>query len=175
MILFLDFDGCLHHFDVVVERTPDGKSFPAMRGPGKLFEWAPLLEHAIAGIPDIQIVISSGWVWWFGLDFCRAALPPSLSTKVVSATWQGSENMPLGWVHLPRVEQVKLHARRHGIAHWVALDDDVTGLSDDDRQNFVVCDPEKGMSDQNAALELAIKLTHSPRDLQSQRASVRLK
>lgn len=161
MILFLDFDGVLHHHDVFVDGASDGKRFPAMRGPGALMQWAPNLKSILSSYPEVQVIVSSKWVWWFGLDFCRSALPPELAAKVIGATWEGSWAMPEGWVHLPRCEQIRLHVRRYGIKDWSALDDDSTGLaeSDTDRFRFVICTPERGISDPAVLLELVEKLT----------------
>lgn len=151
-ILLLDFDGVLHDVDVIVERNPDGKRFPTMRGPGELMQWVPILEAALTPYPDVQIVLSTQWVWWFGLEFCRSALPPTLAANVSGATWEGSENMPTGWIHLPRCEQIRLHVRRHKKEEWIALDDDGAGLpvEDQDRDQFVICDSEHGISDPDA-------------------------
>lgn len=149
MILFLDFDGVLHHHNVVVDLDVDRRRIPHLRGPGTLFQHAPLLSDSLIPYPDVAIIVSSKWAYWFGLDYCRANLPPSLAARVVGATWEGSWAMPLGWVHLPRCEQVRLHVRRHEIEDWIALDDDGEGLSDTDadRDRFVICDSERGISD----------------------------
>lgn len=153
MIIYLDFDGVLHPASVVVGKDSAGKRVPEMRGPGSLMMWAPVLEKALADLPQVQIVISSRWVWWFGIEFCRAALPPPLAAKVVGATWEGSENMPVGWIHLPRCEQILLHVRRHGIEDWIAIDDDDQGLNpeDVDRWRYIICPPELGIRDPHAS------------------------
>lgn len=161
MILLLDFDGVLHDADVIVERTPDGKRFPAMRGPGELMQWASILEATLTPYPEVQIVLSTQWVWWFGLEFCRSALPPALAAKVIGGTWEGSENMPTGWIHLARCEQIRLHVRRHNNGKWIALDDDGAGLSaeNQDRDQFVICNSEYGISDPDAIEALIERLT----------------
>jgi len=68
---------------------------------------------------------------------------------VIGATREGSENMPTGWIHLPRCEQIRLHVRRHKNGKWIALEDDGAGLSveDQDRDLFVLCNSEHGISD----------------------------
>lgn len=157
MILYLDFDGVLHPPHVVVGKGKAGKRIPRMQGPGHLFQWASALEHALVEIPELQIVLSTRWVWWFGLEFTRTALPPALASRVIGATWQGPENMPVGWVHLARCEQVRLHALRHQIEDWIALDDDDQGLADDapDRDRFLLCDPELGLAAERVQSALA--------------------
>lgn len=158
MILYLDFDGVLHPASVVVAKDSTGKRVPEMQGAGSLFQWAPVLERALADTPEVQIVLSTKWVWWFGIEFVRKALPPALASRVIGSTWEGSENMPVGWVHMPRCEQIRLHARRYGIEGWIAIDDDDQGLDGDDREQFVVCHPEKGLSDPATVAELATRL-----------------
>lgn len=98
---------------------------------------------------------------WFGLEFCRSALPPALAAKVIGGTWEGSENMPTGWIHLARCEQIRLHVRRHNNGKWIALDDDGAGLSaeDQDRDQFVICNSEYGISDPDAIEALIERLT----------------
>lgn len=163
MIAFLDFDGVLHDVDVIVDRTPDGKRFPAMRGPGELMQWASILETTFSLHPEVQIVLSTKWVWWFGLEFCRSALPPALAAKVIGATWEGGENMPEGWIHWPRHRQCRFHAEKLGLreTEWFAIDDDSTGLASDDRRNFVITAPWLGVSEARALKEIEGKLTGS--------------
>lgn len=160
MILYLDFDGVLHPSQVVVGKDNNGKRIPEMRGLGSLFQWASPLERALVDTPALRIVLSTRWVWWFGFDFTRAALPPALASRVIGATWEGSENMPVGWIHLNRCEQVRLHARRHRLEDWIALDDDNQGLDEkaQDRGRFVICDPELGISSERVQEEFASKM-----------------
>lgn len=163
MILFLDFDGVLHHYDVILDMD-DGTRHPVSRRPERLFSWATELSEALIPFPDVSLVLSTKWVWWFGLPYCRSAMPPSLSARVIGATWEGSWAMPEGWIHLPRCEQIRLHVRRYGIEDWIALDDDGAGLSDEDadRDRFVICDSERGVSDATVIDALVSTLCPKP-------------
>src|ERR1035437_4369096 len=98
--------------------------------------------------------MSTKWVWCFGLPFCRTALPESLAARVIGATWEGTENMPEGWVHLDRCRQVRFHAERNGISStdWFGIDDDMQGMTKADRERFVLTKPWLGLNDR-AALE----------------------
>lgn len=158
MILFLDFDGVLHPADVAVEKDENGKRLPVLQLPGKLFQWAPLLETALAPYHDVQIVLSTKWVWWFGLPFCKAALPESLAAKVVGATWEGSWQMPEGWVYWDRCRQVRHHAAGYGLEDWFAIDDDDRGLASSDRGQWVITAPWLGVSEARAIREIEAKL-----------------
>lgn len=157
-MIFLDFDGVLHDHDVVVDKTHDGKRFPVMRGLGELMQWVQHLEALIAPYPALQIDLSTKWVRWFGIDFCRAALPGSLATRVVGATWEGSWAIPEGWIHWTRQKQVQHHAEIYGIERWLALDDDDRGLAGDERERLVITAPSLGISDPLAQEQLQTRL-----------------
>lgn len=147
LILFLDFDGVLHHWNVMVERTPDRKRIPIMEGPGELFQWVPHLEAALAAYPDTKIILSTKWVWWFGIEYCRDQLPASLAAKVIGATWEGGWVMPEGWSHWDRCRQIRFHAEKYQIERWFAIDDDDRGLASDDREHWVITPVWLGVSD----------------------------
>jgi hypothetical protein len=149
VILFLDFDGVLHHHDVMVERIPDRTRIPIMQGPGELFQWVPQLESVIAPHPDVQIVLSTKWVWWFGIDYCRSRLPDALAARVIGATWEGGWAMPLCWIHWDRCRQIRHHVDKYAIDRWLAIDDDDHGLFDEDRANWVVTDPSLGVAERD--------------------------
>lgn len=144
--LFLDFDGVLHGHAVTVAGKGADRH-PEIEPPGRLFEWANKLEQIVEQHPEIEIVLSTRWVWWFGFDYCRACLPTILSQRVVGATWEGSECMPEGWIHLSRKDQILLHVQRYGITDWVAIDDDGTDVAEIDLASFIICDPSMGISD----------------------------
>ena len=64
-ILYLDFDGTLHHHDVwynerigMYPRAPDGFT---------LFQHMSLLDELMAPYPHVQIVLSTSWAHRLGL------------------------------------------------------------------------------------------------------------
>jgi hypothetical protein len=83
LILFLDYDGVLH--PDAVYRTSQGI---VLRREGlRLFEWAPLLEAALAPYPEVRIVLSTSRVRVVDFDHSRRRLPPRLQARVIGATW----------------------------------------------------------------------------------------
>jgi hypothetical protein len=99
MILFLDFDGVLHHENVSLKKcnpaarrylkesdrrllTFDGK---LVKGKN-LFEHADRLETCLEQFPDVRIVISSTWREHFRPDALLRFLPPALADRVIGHT-----------------------------------------------------------------------------------------
>lgn len=140
-VLYLDYDGVLHPDEVyrirgriVLQR--DGMS---------LFEWAPLLAEHLEPYPDLRIILSTSWVRVLSFNEARAWLPDSLGSRVIGATWHSA--MDLFWWHsLSRYQQISLHARRHRISRWLAIDDDTQGWPDDGREQLVHTDPMLGIA-----------------------------
>jgi len=164
MILFLDFDGVLHYFNVVAELDADRTRYPFLRGPGQLFEWAPRLGEMLVPYPDVRIVLSTSWCPVFGLDYCRARLPSSLSTRVIGETSDGADTPADDRMLLSQCEQIRAYVRREGVKDWIALDDDREGLfdNDPDRDRFVICNPVLGLSEQRVLDELETLLANGP-------------
>jgi len=67
LLLYLDFDGVLHHEDV--RWSPARGAY--MNAPGEdLFAYAQLLESQLQQLPDLRIVLSTSWAAHYG--FSRA-------------------------------------------------------------------------------------------------------
>ena len=64
VIIYLDFDGVLHHYDVYLDHS----NRAVLRGMGALFEYASRLESILTPYPDIKIVLSTSWVRVKGLQ-----------------------------------------------------------------------------------------------------------
>ena len=71
MIIYLDFDGVLHHYDVYL----DQRNRTILRGMGALFEYAPRLESILATYPNIKLVLSTSWVRVKGFQYATERLP----------------------------------------------------------------------------------------------------
>lgn len=119
LLLYLDYDGVLHHHNVLwhPERGPyDGP-------PGfQLFEHVALLERLLDPYPDVQVVLSTAWVRRYGVYATAKRLPPTLRSRVIGATFH-SKMDEADFVAKPRGQQVLEDAMRRKPYRWVALDD----------------------------------------------------
>jgi len=152
-VLYLDFDGVLHpdavyrvHGEIILKYDGIG-----------LFEWAPLLVELLAPYPDIRIVLSTSWVRVISYDKARARLPPELIERVIGATWHSSMNV-YWWHGLTRYQQVSLHARRHKVQQWLAIDDDATGWPDEALRHLVPTDSMLGLAATDSLSQLRQRL-----------------
>lgn len=159
MILFLDFDGVLHPDAVYLER---GR--PVLRAEGELFMWAGHLVEALAGHPDVHIVLSTSWARELRFTRARDHLPAELRARVIGATWHSGmatdqEFRPLGretwWDSATRYQQIRRYVVRAHLTDWIAVDDDAEGWADADLDHLVRTDGAHGLSDPAALLRLA--------------------
>lgn len=152
-VLYLDFDGVLHPDDVYRIRgrivlQHDGMS---------LFEWAPLLAQHLEPYPDTRIILSTSWVRVLSFNEARAWLPDTLGSRVIGATWHSAMDQ-FWWHNLSRYQQISLHAKRHRISRWLAIDDDTEGWPDGSRGQLVHTDPMLGIATPDTRALLLRKL-----------------
>lgn len=158
-VLYLDFDGVLHHYDAYL----DERNRPILRGMGSLFEYAGQLEAALASYPHLQIVLSTSWVRRKGFDWSCRRLPLGLRERVVGATWQDAfvqdTKFALWWIdEASRYQQIAHDVARRNLSGWLALDDDVIGWPNEAHSHLVACDPLYGLSEPSVLLSLEVKL-----------------
>lgn len=143
-ILYLDYDGVLHHEDVYFKINV-GCYFGPLACPGSnFFEWSHLLVDWLTPYPQVGIVLSTSWVPKRGFTFARRVLPPELKKRVVGATYHSSMDRMV-FKRIPRGQQVENDLKRRMPASWVALDDCNEGwdwLKDD---RLVVTDERLGL------------------------------
>jgi hypothetical protein len=159
IVLYLDFDGVLHHEDVWWH--PRRGTY--IKAPGhQLFEHVPLLEAALEPFPDVRIVLSTSWVRV--LRFSRAVkrLSPELRQRVVGATFHTRMNRQ-SFEDRPRGVQILDDVRRRQPRHWVALDDDAEGWPESHKEHLVHTNDILGISAPGVieALSLRLALFHS--------------
>jgi hypothetical protein len=140
-VLYLDFDGVLHPDEVYRIR---GRIILQCDGMN-LFEWAPLLAEHLEPYPDLRIILSTSWVRVLSFSEARAWLPDSLASRVIGATWHSAMDKHW-WINLSRYQQVSLHAKRHRITRWLAIDDDTQGWPDGGRGQLVHTDSLLGIA-----------------------------
>lgn len=152
-LLYLDFDGVLHH-DAVYRHPRRGIHVSQAAAPGRtLFEWAGHLEAALEPFADVKIVLSTSWVRTLGYSRTVKRLPPRLRERVVGATYHSEytdPNRALGlhaeWQMLRGTEVLADVSRRNPSA-WVAVDDTDEGWPDSERDRVVLCNSETGLGD----------------------------
>lgn len=153
-VLYLDFDGVLHHEDVRWSL----KRGPFLNAPGhSLFEHAALLEDLLKPYPQVHIVLSTTWARVFSCYGAAKRLPPGLRDRVVGATWHSA--MPeQAFKDKPRGTQVLEDVRRRRPAHWLALDDTDEGWPLEASDHVLITDEQLGISAPGMAERIAAAL-----------------
>ena len=159
MILYLDFDGVLHNYEVYL----DHRNRPYLRGMGELFEHNARLEQVLDPYPQVKIVLSTSWVRTKGFSHSCKRLPLSLRQRVVGATWhsrmQRDDEWLDWWIHRSsRYEQILRDVTRRQPEDWMALDDDVRGWPAQATNHLIACDSELGLGGHAARLALEHRL-----------------
>lgn len=119
LVLYLDFDGVLHHENVLWHHKRGAYAGP----PGfALFEHAGLLDKLLAPYPEVGIVLSTSWVRTYGCSGAAKRLPSGLRYRVLGATFH-SEMDERTFDAKPRGKQVVEDVARRRPRGWLALDD----------------------------------------------------
>ena len=154
VVLYLDFDGVLHHEDVWWHRRRGAY----INTPGyRLFEHMHLLEDALMPFPDVRIVLSTSWVRVRHYSKAAKRLSPSLRERVVGATYHTRMQRD-AFEALPRGDQILRDVNRRGPKFWAALDDDDAGWPTEIRSNLILCDSRQGISAPGVVDELTHRL-----------------
>lgn len=164
MILYLDFDGVLHHYDVI----RNDRNRAVLRGMGTPFEYAQRLEQILEPYPNVEIVLSTNWVRTKGYDYARRQLRPALRKCIVGATWRKSferdADFARWWIsESTRYEQIMRDVARRHPADWIALDDDSRGWPTVAARHLVASDSKLGLSEPGVRLQLEGRLAHRMR------------
>lgn len=145
-VLYLDFDGVLHHENVHWHPKRGAYAGP----PGfVLFEHAELLEQLLAPYPSLCIVLSTAWVRTYGVHGSAKRLPPGLRSRVIGATFH-SKMSEAEFLEKPRGIQVAEDAMRRKPFRWIALDDTDKGWPTE-RSNVFITDERLGIGAPGAA------------------------
>lgn len=151
-ILFLDFDGVLHHDDAYRY----GNKIVIKADGYTLFEYARHLEEILDDFPSVRINLSTSWVRGLRFDRAKTWLPEKLRNKVMGATWHSRMDQ-YHWNTLNRYQEIMQYVCRHGLNNWVALDNDSTGWKTH-HDHFVHTDDVLGISEARKQDELRQKL-----------------
>ena len=120
-VLYLDFDGVLHHGEVYWSPRKGPYMDPTVKQ--KLFAYAGLLEEILLPYPNLAIVLSTSWVLKYGCHGAARRLPHSLRQRVIGATFHTRMNRE-DFDNASRGMQVWADVYRRQPTDWLALDDD---------------------------------------------------
>lgn len=155
LVLYLDFDGVLHHENVL--RHPRRGIYLGAPPEFTLFQHAALLEALLQPYPAIRIVLSTSWVRVFGYSRSVKRLPPGLQEKVIGATYHSRMNEQR-FTQLPRGVQVLEDVARREPRDWLAVDDTGDGWPKEHLQRLVLTDERLGLSAPGTAERLSARL-----------------
>jgi hypothetical protein len=157
-ILYLDFDGVLHHEDVLWHPRRGAYMSPDASG-HRLFEHVPILEQLLDRFPQVKIVLSTSWVRQYGFSGTAKRLGPVLRQRCIGATFHtGMRHCEDSFARLPRGLQVAEDVCRRQPRDWVALDDDHGDWPAKFESQLVRSDPVLGISAPAVLEELRAKL-----------------
>jgi hypothetical protein len=155
-VLYLDFDGVLHHEDVWWD---PGRGATMNAHGHRLFEHVPLLEELLQPWPEIKIVLATSWVRQYGFSGASKRLGPTLRARCVGSTWHtGMRGNEWSFVRLPRGVQVVQDVQRRQPAAWVAVDDDHGDWPAQFEAHLVRSNPVLGIGHPPVLAELRAKL-----------------
>lgn len=158
-VLFLDFDGVLHHENVLWHPEKGAYAGP----PGfKLFEHVEVLERLLQPYPLIRIVLSTAWVRRYGVYGTAKRLSSDLRSRVIGATYH-SKMVEAEFAEKPRGLQVLEDVWRRKPSQWIALDDTDEGWRAEDRSRVFITDERLGLSAPGAEDAIRLMLEHMHR------------
>lgn len=152
-ILFLDFDGVLHPFNV---RFNEELKL-ALESQDKslyLFCWAPILEKILTEEDPqciIKIILSTSWAERYGWEDAAKHLTPTLESRVVAKT--NGYNRHRGLQILKCVEDNNI-----ANTHWLAIDDDDYGWPSHLLYQLIKTDENLGLFEESTQLILRKKI-----------------
>lgn len=154
-VLYLDFDGVLHHGNVLWH--PRKEAYLCAPTGHRLFQHAELLAEILSPYADLKIVLSTSWVVKYGHGETAKRLPMALRQRVVGSTLH-SRMIKEEFRQTPRGQQIwsdVVRRRPHG---WIALDDDDEDWPSWCQENLVCTDEVLGLSAPSVQDELRLKL-----------------
>lgn len=157
-VLYLDFDGVLHHGEVYWHP----KRGIYIKEPGyALFEWMHILEELLAPYPDVAIVLATSWVRSKSFEFAKKQLSPALQRRVIGATFHKAHMREESFSLLPRGVQILGDVGRRQPEFWLSIDDDDEDWPIEHRHHLVRTEPHLGLSDPNAQEAMRLMLKRS--------------
>lgn len=155
LVLYLDFDGVLHHESVLWHPKRGAYLCAPLRY--TLFQHADLLAGLLDPYPGVKIVLSTSWVRSYGCANTAKRLPDELRRRVIGATFHSQMDEPL-FVDTPRGVQIWRDVVRRNPKDWLALDDEYTDWPKWCLSNYIQTHEHEGISDPAALKKLEEKL-----------------
>lgn len=143
LLLYLDFDGVLHHDEVY--RHPRRGIYINAGAHFTLFQHASLLETELAPYPEVRIVLATSWVRELRYSRALKHLPLRLRTRVIGSTYHTAMNVD-AFRDKPRGMQVLEDVSRRQPQEWLALDNDDRGWPQELRDRLILTDDVLGIS-----------------------------
>lgn len=163
LVVYLDFDGVLHH-EAVMWHSRRGIYMCPKQAPGHaLFEWLHFLEEALQPYPSAKLVLSSSWCIKPGYSAALKRLPLTLRERFIGGTFHrrfhGADSYKLSkFQEMPRGMQIWRDVERRQPLQWLAIDDNAEGWPERAQDNLIRCDGSAGLSSQRVQDELSEKL-----------------
>lgn len=155
LVLYLDFDGVLHHENVLWH--PRRGAYMCAPPGYLLFQHVDLLEQILAPYPAVKIVLSTSWARVYGCIKASKRLPSSLQSRVIGATFHSKMDEDY-FLAEPRGMQVWSDVLRRQPRAWLALDDDYQHWPAWCRDKYVRTHEHEGISEPAVEAEFRQKL-----------------
>lgn len=146
--LFLSFDGALHIGHGVMH---DG--VVSLDSGRAAFEFAPLLVELLRPYPQVEIVLTTGWLQSITVDEVIYCLPPDLASRVVGTTRDFKPRLSYVQSGAGRTDVIVSYAYAKRLKNWLAIDDEAFGAYKFGYEpgafvdHFLLLNPERGISD----------------------------
>ena len=156
LILYLDYDGVLHHENVLWH--PRIGAHLCAPEEYLLFQHAELLETLLEPYPGVRIVLSTSWVRRYGCNKAAKNLRPALRARVIGATFHSRMDEE-AFAAASRGMQVWSDVLRRKPRDWLALDDDYLHWPAWCRDKYVRTHEHEGISSPQVLTEFKQKLS----------------
>lgn len=168
LVLYLDFDGVLHHENVRISN----KTGPFLQAPERyiLFQHAELLASLLRPYPKVLIVLSTSWAVRYGLTAAAKKLPSELQARVIGGTFHNRHMHMQEFLDTHRGQQIAADVLRRQPRDWIALDDDEEGWCPSHLNHFVQTHMYEGISDPEVLSKFKAKLEAMCKPTKSQKS-----
>ena len=155
LLLYLDYDGVLHHENVIWHPRKGA----TLQAPSRyrLFQHVALLEELLAPYPEVQIVLSTAWVRYYSFSGTAKKLPSTLRARVIGSTYHSQMDWER-FSQIPRGMQIYRDVAMRNPRGWLALDDDYHRWPQGCLEQYVRTDDYEGISAPSVKLEIIQKL-----------------
>ncbi len=144
LVLYFDFDGVLHHENVLWH--PKRGPYIGAQPHYKLFQHAQLLEGLLSPYPEVKIVLSTTWARTYGFHRAAKMLPAGLRDRVIGATFHTGMFID-EFLAGSRGMQVWGDVVRRKPRDWIALDDDHVDWPKWCQDNYIQTHEHEGISE----------------------------